>query len=168
MQFLEWWCSSPLLGNSFNKVVFTLIHYKRCASMISRGKTLLNLQIPWFKKKARKDFRPLSAMYGIGYFQNFGNFLGIFVLGGGFFGNSFRNSWFFGEFDNSLGILWEFSMIVYIFKVNFFLTFSKPADCLHLQSQLIVYIVKISWFWHSKSQLITKSYLNMEGIDFLS
>jgi hypothetical protein len=26
------------------------------------------------KKQARKGFRPLSAMYGIGYFQNLGNF----------------------------------------------------------------------------------------------
>ena len=50
--------------------------------MISRGNTLLNLQIPKFKKKARKGFWPLSAMYGIGYFQNFGNFLGIFFWEG--------------------------------------------------------------------------------------
>ena len=66
---------------------------------------------------------------------------------------------FFGR--NSLGILcgilWELLMIIiYIFK-----------------SQLVSYIFKVSWlftlksadFLHSKSQLITKSYFNMEGID---
>ena len=58
-----------------------------------------------------------------------GNLLGFFWE---FFWNSFGNSWFFLS-----GIIWEFSMIVYIFK-----------------SQLIVQIVKIS------------CYLNMEGIDF--
>ena len=39
------------------------------------------------------------------------------------------------------------------------------SDCLHFQSQMIVNIVKVSSFLHSKSQLITKCYLNMKGID---
>ena len=41
------------------------------------------------KKQARKGFRPLSAMQGIGYFQNFGNFLGIFWEFSELFGKSF-------------------------------------------------------------------------------
>ena len=48
-------------------------------------------------------------------------------------------------FWNSLEILWEFS----IFKVSELLTLLRSADCLH-----------------SKSQLITESYLNMEGMNF--
>ena len=51
---------------------------------------------------------------------------------------------FWEFFGNSLGILWEF---------------------LHFQSQLIVYILKSADFLYSKSQLITKKYFNMEGID---
>ena len=53
-----------------------------------------------------KGFRPLSAMYGIGYFPNLGIFWGIHC-----------------------GILWELSMIVYIFK-----------------SQLVIYFFKVSLF----------------------
>ena len=66
----------------------------------------------------------------------------------------FKVSWLFtllksADFGNSLGILcgilWELSMIVYIFKSH--LVSYKSADCLHFQSQLIVYIVKVSWFF---------------------
>ena len=68
-----------------------------------------------------------------------------------------------GIHGNYLGILWEFfgnllelSLIVYIFK-----------------SQLVSYIFKVRLFKflnstdfsNFKTQLITKSYLNMEGID---
>ena len=68
----------------------------------------------------------------------------------------FSNSWKFN--GNSMGILcwitWELSMIAYtfrsrlvsyIFKVSWLFTFSKSADCLHLQSQLLFYILKVSW-----------------------
>ena len=62
----------------------------------------------------------------------------LFVFFWNFFGILLK---FFG---NALGILWEFS----IFKVSGLFTLLKSADILH-----------------SKSQLITKSYLNMEGIE---
>jgi hypothetical protein len=46
----------------------------------------------WNIKQARKGFRPLSAIKGIGFFQNLGNVLA-----------------FWGEFlGSSLGVLWEF------------------------------------------------------------
>ena len=51
---------------------------------------------------------------------------------------------FLEYFWNSLGILWEFS----IFKVSGVFTWLKSDDILH-----------------SKSLLITKSYLHMEGIN---
>ena len=64
-------------------------------------------------KQAWKGFRPLSAMLGIRYFQNLGNFLGILLE---FFGNSLVILWvFFGDvwlggfwFGNFLWILCEF------------------------------------------------------------
>ena len=64
---------------------------------------------------------------------------------------------------NSLGFLWEFignsvwyslgivndcQLVSYIFKVKWLFTFLKSTD-----------------FLHAESQLTTKSYLNMEGID---
>ena len=39
-------------------------------------------------------------------------------------------------------------LIVYIFKVSSMFTFSKSADCLHLQNLLIVYIFKVSSLLH--------------------
>ena len=45
-----------------------------------------------YLKQARKGFRPPSAMWGIGYFQNLGEFWGIF-------------EGFWGDF---LGLLWQF------------------------------------------------------------
>ena len=63
---------------------------------------------------------------------------------------NYQGTWKSGDAKNSLGIF-------------------------NIQSQWIVYIVKVSWLFtllnsadilHSKSQLITESYLNMEGIDF--
>ena len=86
------------------------------------------------------------------------------------------------SFDNSLEILLEFfwncHWLLTFSKVNRLLTFSKPADYLHFQIQLIAYTFKVNslftfiksagffFFFHFKSQLITKSNLNMKGIVF--
>ena len=102
------------------------------------------------------------------YFQNLVIFLRIFC------------EYFENFYCNILGIFWEFmgnfwgnfcgvfflrilcgncQWIFTFLKVNRFFTFSNSADCLHFQSQLIVYIVKVRWFLHSTSHLITKRYL---------
>ena len=77
------------------------------------------------------------------YFQKRGSFWDLLGILWKFFGNSF---W------NSLGI------------VNDCLHFERSTSSLHFQSQLIVSIVKVSYFLHSKSQLTTKKYLNIERI----
>ena len=72
-------------------------------------------------------------------------------------------------FFEFFGILWEFS----IFKVSGLFTLLKSADILHSKSQLITksYLNMegiVNWFLtFSKSAhcLHSKSYLNMEGID---
>ena len=86
----------------------------------------------------------------------------------------FMNSWLVKVYENQLMLSW-------ILYCNYQGTW-KSGDAknslgiLNIQSQWIVYIVKVSWLFtllksadilHSKSQLITESYLNMEGIDFL-
>ena len=43
---------------------------------------------------------------------------------------------------------------VYVFRVSWLFTFSKSADCLHFQSHLIVYIFKVNWLFTFQSQLI--------------
>ena len=50
-------------------------------------------------------FWPLSGIYGIGFFQNLQNFLGILWE---FLGNSLGILW--ELFRNCIGILWEFFM----------------------------------------------------------
>ena len=84
--------------------------------------------------------------------------LGIFwKILGEFFGRNFLGEILWEEFfGNSLGTFWEFfgkcHWLLTFSKANWFLTFSKSVDCLHFQSQLIVYILNIS-------------YLHMEEID---
>ena len=86
------------------------------------------------------------------FLGNLGEFVGNFCWD--YFGN------LEGNFGNSLGILWEFLVEFFgncqwlfpFWKVKWFLTFSKSADCLH-------------WFLNCKSQLITKKILNMGRID---
>ena len=67
-----------------------------------------------------------------------------------------------GEFfGNSWGILGELSMIVYIFKSQLVLTVSKSADCLHFQSQLIFYILKM------EGTKFGQDFVSMEKDNFL-
>ena len=121
----------------------------------------------------KTSLKGFYASKGIGCFQNlkifweeyFGwNFLG------GIFGRNFLEECFVRNWNFLVGILWqEFcgncQWFFTFLNVNWFLTFSNSADCLNFQSQLIIYFVKFIWFFlYSKSQLITKSYLNMEGI----
>jgi hypothetical protein len=47
-------------------------------------------------------------------------------------------------------------------------TFSKDNWFLHFQSQLIVYILKVSWLFTFFKSANTKNYLNMEGIDLFA
>ena len=80
-------------------------------------------------------------------------------------------------FENSLDFLRGFfvELIVnFLGIVNDCLHFQQLIGLLLLQSYLIVYILKVGRlftfsksadFLHFKCQLITKSYLNMEGID---
>ena len=69
-------------------------------------------EVSFIHKQARKGFRPLSAMKGIGCFQNLRNFFRncleiVWKLFGFFFG-------FFGKF---FGIFWE-EFFVYVVKVS--------------------------------------------------
>ena len=119
------------------------------------------------KEKRKTSLKGYSAskcdIFIIGYFQNilgfFGQFLGNFLgILWKQFGNSLWKSLGIVNDCLHLGILcrlvWEFSMIVYIFKSQ-----STP---------LVSYIFKVSClFTSSKSAdcLHSKSYLKMEGTD---
>jgi hypothetical protein len=67
---------------------------------------LFSVDATIFKKQARKGFRPLSAMYGIGYFQNLMNFLKncleifwiVLEFSGEFFVRNFLGEMFWEDF----------------------------------------------------------------------
>ena len=80
------------------------------------------------EKQARKGFRPLSAMQGIGYFQNLGNFLRncleiFWILGGNFLGIFLEffggHSWRTFLEDFLGGLFWRTFLEEFFWK-NFF------------------------------------------------
>ena len=99
-------------------------------------------------------------------------------VGNWIFSKSWEFLWFFFGILNPLGILcslgilcgilstivciFKSQLVSYISKVSWLFTFSKSANCFIIRISWFFTLLKSADFLHSKSQLITKIYLNME------